>query len=48
MKTLLTIAAATILATSTAVSADWDMPFFGDNDNYNSNYNNSNWNNNGY
>ena len=21
------------LATSTAVSADWDMPFFGDNDN---------------
>ena len=40
MKTLLTIAAATILATSTAVSTDWDMPFFGDN--YNSNYNNSN------
>ena len=43
MKTLLTIAAATILATSTAVSADWDMPFFGDdNDSYNSNYNRSN------
>jgi len=44
MKTLQTIAA-TILATSTAVSADWDMPFFGDDSNgYNSN--NSNWNNN--
>ena len=39
MKTLQTLAAATILATSTAVSADWDMPFFGDN-------NNSTWNNN--
>ena len=44
MKTLLTIAAASIFATSTAVSANWDMPFFGDNNGYNSN--NSNWNNN--
>ena len=44
MKTLQTIAAATILTTSTTVSADWDMPFFGDDNNgYNSN--NSNWNN---
>jgi len=40
MKTLQTLAAATILATSTAVSADMDMPFFGDNNN--SNYNGSN------
>jgi hypothetical protein len=40
MKTLKTIIAATILAASTTASADWDMPFFGDN-------NNSNWNNNG-
>ena len=44
MKTLQTIVAATILATSTTVSADWDMPFFGDDNNgYNSN--NSKWNN---
>ncbi len=51
MKTLLTLAAATILATSTAVSADWDMPFFGDDSNSNFSMpffgddNNSNWNN---
>ena len=45
MKTLQTIAAATILATSSAVSADWDMPFFGD-DNSGYNSNNSNWNSN--
>jgi len=31
MKTLKTIIAATILAASTTASADWDMPFFGDN-----------------
>ena len=37
MKTLLTIAAATILATSTAVSADWD------DNNWNNNWNNNGW-----
>ena len=53
MKTLQTIAAATILAASTAVSADWDMPFFGNNNSNNNgwdmpffgnnNSNNNNW-----
>ena len=44
MKTLLTIAAATILATSTAASADWGN----NNSDWNNNWNNRNdWNNNG-
>ena len=38
MRTLKIITTAIILATSTAVSADWDMPFFGNN-----NSNNNNW-----
>ena len=43
MKTLLTIAAATILAASTAVSADWGN----NNNNWNNDWNN-NWRNDGY